>query len=188
MSALDTGTIAFAEPAPHHRLTWVDRAGRPEGHVGVPGNYWGVTISAIGRRAAAWAQDDETGNLDIWDLDITTGIVSRLTSHKDMDTDAAWSPDERRVAFTSNRRGSYGIFIKDIATGEEELLHDSKDGMVVDTWTPDGKAIVARTLGREVFIIPLEGDRRPRMIADTPYSEDERHVSPDGQWVAFNSQ
>ena len=125
--------------------------------------------------------------MDVWDLDIESGILSRLTSDPNTDSSAAWSPDEQQLAFTSNRTGPSSIFIKGLATSDEVLLHEATEGMVVDGWTPDGKAVLARTLGRAVFVIPVEGDRRPRMIADTPYVEDELHVSPDGQWVTFNS-
>ena len=31
------------------------------------------------------------------------------------------------------------------------------------------------------------GERKPRLLADTPYQEDQSHVSPDGKWIAFNS-
>ena len=33
----------------------------------------------------------------------------------------------------------------------------------------------------------VHGDRTPRLLVDTPYTEDELHISPDGRWVAFNS-
>ena len=42
-------------------------------------------------------------------------------------------------------------------------------------------------LGKAVYAMPLSGDRTPRLLADTPYIEDEVHVSPDGRWVAFQA-
>ncbi len=35
--------------------------------------------------------------------------------------------------------------------------------------------------------MPLSGERKPRLLVDTPYIEDEVHVSPDGHWVAFHA-
>ena len=35
--------------------------------------------------------------------------------------------------------------------------------------------------------MPLSGERTPRLLVDTPFIEDEVHVSPDGRWVAFNA-
>ena len=41
--------------------------------------------------------------------------------------------------------------------------------------------------GKAVYAMPLSGDRTPRLLVDTPFVEDEVHVSPDGRWVAFNA-
>jgi Tol biopolymer transport system component len=79
------------------------------------------------------------------------------------------------------------VFIKDLVTGGEALLARMSEPLVVDQWTPDGRSIIVRTQGRAVYAVPLIGDRTPRLLVDTPYLEDEVHVSPDGRWVAFNS-
>jgi len=61
------------------------------------------------------------------------------------------------------------------------------DGIAVDGWTADGQWLVVRTFGRAVYGVPMVGQRVPRMLADTPYVEDQTQVSPDGKWIAFNS-
>ena len=58
---------------------------------------------------------------------------------------------------------------------------------MVDQWTPDGQFIIFRNVGRAVWAVPVSGDPKPRMLIDTPYVEDEVHVSPDGRWVAYNA-
>jgi Tol biopolymer transport system component len=57
----------------------------------------------------------------------------------------------------------------------------------LDQWTPDGRFIIFRTFGKAVYAMPLSGERTPRLLVDTPYTEDEVHVSPDGRWVTFNA-
>jgi hypothetical protein len=42
-------------------------------------------------------------------------------------------------------------------------------------------------MGKAVYAVPAGGDHTPRMLVDTPYTEDEVHVSPDSRWVAFNA-
>jgi len=59
--------------------------------------------------------------------------------------------------------------------------------IVVDEWTPDGQFVLFRNMGRAVWAVPLRGDGKSVIVVDTPYDEDEIHVSPDGHWVAFNA-
>jgi WD40 repeat protein len=185
-SALSDGTVAYVEPQPLRQITWVERAGASARPVGEPSDYMGIALAPRSGRAVVWRPDDD-GNIDLWEVDTSTGVLSRLTSAAGNDADAAWSPDERRLAFTSSRRGSPGVYLRDSETGQESVLYAGTSAMVVDGWTPDGRHIVARTLGREVFVIPVAGEARPRMVADTPFTEDETRVSPDGRWIAFHS-
>jgi eukaryotic-like serine/threonine-protein kinase len=92
----------------------------------------------------------------------------------------------RTIAFTSTRSGQYAVYSKSLVDGNEEPLTGG-DAMVVDTWTPDGQSVVVRTVGRAVYTVSVHGDRMPHLLVDTPYTEDELHLSPDGRWVAFNS-
>ena len=124
---------------------------------------------------------------DLWDWDLTSGIFTRLTTDPTHDSDPSWSPDERALAFTSDRAGRTAMFLKDSVTGKEEPLVAFDEDVAIDQWTPDGRFVIFRTFGKAVYAMPLDGDRTPRMLADTPYVEDEVHVSPDGRWVAFNA-
>jgi Tol biopolymer transport system component len=47
--------------------------------------------------------------------------------------------------------------------------------------------LVVRTFGKAVYAVPLNGDRKPILLADTPFAEDQSQVSPDGRMIAFNS-
>ena len=62
-----------------------------------------------------------------------------------------------------------------------------KEPVFVDEWTPDGQFIIFRNAGGAVWAMPVGGDRKPRMLVNTPYTKDEVHVSPDGRWVAYNA-
>jgi Tol biopolymer transport system component len=44
---------------------------------------------------------EDTGEGDRWDVDLASGIFSRLTTHAGLDSDPSWSPDERSLAFTA---------------------------------------------------------------------------------------
>jgi hypothetical protein len=72
-------------------------------------------------------------------------------------------------------------------SGKEDQLVALEEPTAVDEWTPDGRYVIFRTRGQAVYSVSMQGDRTPRFLVDTPYTEDEVHVSPDGQWVAFNA-
>lgn len=187
LSASDTGTVLYrAERLAPSRLSWFDRRGRQTATVGEAGEYTQVVLAASGNRAGV-VQLDTRGAGDLWDVDLTTGIFSKLTRNPAFDTDPSWSPDERRVAFTSNRTGVAAVYVKDVITEAEAPLVVMKESVMVDQWTPDGKFVIFRNTGRAVWSVAVSGDRTPKMLVDTPYLEDEVHVSPDGRWVAYNA-
>jgi eukaryotic-like serine/threonine-protein kinase len=186
-SVSDHGTIAYRhEIISPSRLTWFDRSGRRTGTLGESGPYLQMVLSPSGRRAAVVRLDQLQG--DLWDVDLKSGMFSRLTSDPADDSDPSWSPDERALAFTSTRTGVKTIFKKDLVTDKEERLVPFDQPAVLDQWTPDGRFVIFRTHGKAVYAMPLGGDGTVRTLTDTPYSgEDEVHVSPDGRWVAFES-
>jgi Tol biopolymer transport system component len=187
VSVSDDGTIVYRPAAsPLSRLTWFDRSGRRTGTVGEPGPYEQLVLSPRGRRAVV-VQLDTQGNGDLWTVDLASGIFSRLTSDPAQDTDPSWSPDERSLAFGTRRTGRDAVFVKDLVSGKEDPLVAFPERVALDQWTPDGRFIIFRTFGKAVYAMALTGDRTPRMLVDTPFTEDEVHVSPDGRWVAFDT-
>ena len=101
-SVSDDGTIVY-RPAgvPLSSLTWFDRNGRRTGTLGAPGPYGQLVLSPRGRRAVVVRADAHGNSWDLWDVDLTSGIFSRLTTDPAEDSDPSWSPDERALAFTS---------------------------------------------------------------------------------------
>jgi len=186
-SVSEGGVIAYRpENVPRSRLTWFDRSGRRTATLGDAGPYEQVVLSPHARHATVVRLDAHRRG-DLWDWDLRSGIFTRLTTDPEHDTDPSWSPDERTLAFTSERGGSDAMFLKDSVSGKEEPLVLFGEPVTVDQWTPDGRYVIFRTFGKAVYSVPLGRDRTPRMLVDTPYVEDEVHVSPDGRWVAFNA-
>jgi len=189
-SAALNGNIAFRSGGDAIQLAWYGRDGRRAGVVGAPGPYRQIALAPSGRRLAI--QEGMPGfavesDGDLWLMDLTTGVHSRLTSDPAFDGDPSWSPDERSLAFTSARIGRETVFRKDLVSGVEEPITDIADPVAVDEWTPDGRFILFRTFGKAIYAMPTAGDRKPRMISDTPGSKDQSHLSPDGRWIAFNA-
>lgn len=184
------GTIVFQaqSSSPFTQPTWFDRKGVREGTLADPDAYGGLSLSPDGRRASVW-MGSRAGNQDVWEVDLSTGVLSRMTSDPAIDSDATWAPDGTRVAFTSARSGTLAVYVKDVASGREELLAPMAGRpLVVDGWTPDGRALVVRQPGgRNTYIVTLDADRTLRPLVANAFTMDETQVSPDGRWAAYNS-
>jgi Tol biopolymer transport system component len=173
------------------QLAWFARDGRRLAEVGPPGPYRQIALSPSGRRVAIQRGESVARGFeaDLWVMDLATEVLSRLTTDPALETDPSWSPDERSLAFATDRTGRGSIFVKDLATGQERMLFEFPSAVVLDEWTADGKFVVFRSEGFKIHALPMSGDPTPRVLIDTPAAtvRDQSHVSADGRFIAFNS-
>jgi hypothetical protein len=191
LSASLNGTLVF-RPAglTITQLQRFTRDGRRLGTLGSSGAYQQLALSPSGRRVALQRGEFTTtgiGTSNIWILDLITGVDSKLAAVPRYEADPSWSPDERSLAFTTApSQGRPNLVKRDLVTGREESLADIVGNL--DEWTLDGRFAIFRREGQAIIAVPLAGDRTPRTIADRPLVvQDQSHVSPDGHWIAFNS-
>jgi len=86
----------------------------------------------------------------LWLVDVATGAASRLTDGPVADGEPAWSPDGRRIAFSSNRRrdpdlfGRQDIHVVDVETrAVTAVTRGPRSVFGWPAWLPDGTTIVA---------------------------------------------
>lgn len=174
------------------RLTWFDRQGAKVGTVGEPGIYRTLTISPDGKRVAAERTDRETQNKDIWIFDVSTNAATRFTSDPAWEAFPTWSPDGRRIVFTSNRSGVYDLYEKaSTGAGEEQLVYKSGEGKAVNSWSPDGRFLIYYSIGQPTHLRLLSAtgpaDRQPVPLVDPKFGSVTGRFSPDGRWIAYTS-
>lgn len=176
-------------------LTWFNRNGKTVGTVGAPGQYTNVTFSPDGTRLAVSLTHGQPANRDIWIIDTSTGTSSRFTMDSAVDATPIWSPDSTQIAFSSQRAGPYQIYVKPstfAATAPDGALLPKPDVASIATdWSADGRFVAytrnASTTGLDIWLVPLSGARVPFPVLDTRAAEDNAAFSPDGRWIAYQS-
>ena len=147
-----------------------------------------IAIALDGRRLAI-----SRGGLDadIWRLDLRDEAASGRIAHSTLYEDgAAYSPDNRHIAFSSNRSGASEIWVAD-STGENALALTQFGGPVPGTarWSPDGSRIVfdGRPAGNaDIFDVPSAGGAVRQLTTD-PVRTRRPAWSHDGRWIYFSS-
>jgi Tol biopolymer transport system component/aminoglycoside phosphotransferase (APT) family kinase protein len=192
VSASSMGPIIYrtASAAGRRQLLWFDRSGKEIGKAGDATNASSVSISRDSRRVALAQLINN--NYDIWLLDLGRSVLSRFTSDAAVDAGPTWSPDDRRIAFRSNRNGAYDLYAKPtIGAGSEELLLASGQDKQALDWSPDGRFLLYQNLdpktGLDVWALPMEGDRKPFPVVRTNFDEDLAQFSPDGKWITYQA-
>jgi eukaryotic-like serine/threonine-protein kinase len=174
-------------------LLWFDRSGKRLGVVGEAADYSNPALSPDDSKLAIGIRDPQTKTRDIWIFDLLRGTRTRLTFDPADDLDSIWSPDGRRIAFTSDRTGQRNIYWKAAdGSGSEELLLGGKEGREnVEDWSRDGKYLMYTyqpPSGARLYVLPLDGDRKPVRFVTTEFWTQHGQFSPNGRWVAYRSQ
>ena len=82
---------------------------------------------------------------DLWSVSREGGVATRLTSGPGFETDAAFSPDGKTLAFTGEYDGNVDVFTVPAAGGVPKRLTFHPDADRVVGWTPDGTRILFRS-------------------------------------------
>ncbi len=177
-SISSNGTLFYGKGtvSAKRRFEWWDRTGKRIESVGqaVEGPFTDYSLSPDGSRVAFTAGRSP---FDIWVMSFASGIATRLTFTGG--TFPQWSPDGRHVYYANA-----GSIYKRAAdgSGAEELL---AKGDVVTSVSPDEKHLLN---GRsDIFMLPLEGEKKPVPYLQTKFNEGWAVFSPDGRWVAYDS-
>jgi dipeptidyl aminopeptidase/acylaminoacyl peptidase len=171
------------------QLSWMTRTGQILDSVGPPGVYRGVDVSPDAKRVAVHRHDANGGDIVVFE---PRGSETRLTfTAAQHNSSPIWSPPPGDfIVFASLRNGKWGLY-KTLSTrsGSEELLYESELPIAPTSWSPDGKRIVfwrqdAKTAG-DLWVLPLDGDKKPTPFLATPFNEVHGQISPDGKWIAY---
>lgn len=192
------GVLAYRRGAAITGLqaTWFDRQGKSADTFGQPGPDQGLVLSpdathAAGRDAAQQA----TG--DIWLLDFTRGVRTRLTFRQSLGSYPVWSPDGSRIFFAAGN--ALDTIYEKAASGageEKELWKKPGEIKRPTSVSRDGRFLLYFTAnvpktGSDVWVLPLDGREgaagKSALLLGTDFNEAYASFSPDGRWMAYVS-
>ena len=173
-------------------LVWVDREGREEPLATPPLPYRVPRISPDGTRVAVDVLEPGAG--DIWIHDLSRGTETRLTTDPAADHSPLWTPDGQRVVFASMREGSVELFQKlaDAPEDAERLMSGGEGAAMLQptSWSTEGQRLLFWEAGSrppDIGLLSMEGDRARELLLDTEFGEAAPDISPDGDWIAYES-
>ena len=197
VSAFDlsaTGSLAYATAGADgyadRLLFWVNREGLEEPVDLDPGPYWFPRVSPDGGRIGFHIM---AANMDIRVHDLRSGATSPLTFDQAPDGYPVWTPDGERVVFWSSREtGVMNLFWRPAdGTGRAERLTQSPNRQAPYSWADDGQLLLFEEQSPEtdtdIWKVSIDGDRPPESVLQESYAERRPAVSPDGRWLAYQS-
>jgi Tol biopolymer transport system component/predicted Ser/Thr protein kinase len=187
-----TGLVAYRSgTAAPRRGIWFDRAGK------VLSIGDDVNAPALSRDSRFLAYDRTVAsNRDVWIRDFERGGEMPLTRHPAIDGHPVWSHDGSHIAFESNRDGTFDIWRKPSTGGagaaEEPVVTTPANEWPLD-WSRDGRFLLYQRsdehyVSADLLAVPMTGsDRTPIVIAASEFEERTGSFSPDGQWIAYET-
>jgi hypothetical protein len=177
-----------------YQLRWLDHQGKVLGTVAEPGRYNSLALSPDGKRlAVSRTNPDNTPNWDVWLLDLERNTSTRLTYDQVRATFPVWSADGSSVIFDAVRQGESNLYLKSAnGAGDERLLLKSTAGYQYATsWSRDGRFLLYTEENpqtkSDLWVLPLQDDRKPIPFLRTKFNESSGRLSPDGRWIAYTS-
>jgi eukaryotic-like serine/threonine-protein kinase len=191
----DTGSLVYLPENAYTRdgqIVWVDRKKQVK-ELAAPARHYGSPhISPDEERIAVAIPSGSSGS-DVWVYEIPHGTLTRLTFDEHSSA-PIWSPDGKRIAFATTRPTGPAILVKPAdGSGAEETLVAGESLILVPTsWSSDGKFLaywaVGSATGRDIWIAPLTGERKPQPFLQTKFNEMQARFSPDSRWIAYQSE
>jgi hypothetical protein len=153
---------------------------------------WGQKVTAqVMVTADLLIASNRSGAFGIYQLRTGAGdTLAPIMVDGSANVQPALSPDRTRIAFSSNRNGSFDLFVMDADGSSPRRITTDAGTEGEPVWTPDGSRIVYTTTqaggGSQLRSIMPDG-RDSRPLTNSPGGNQSPDVSPDGRTVAFIS-
>jgi serine/threonine-protein kinase len=187
MSVSDRGILVYTEERRDNRLVWVGRNGEERLASAERGSFETPRVSPDGTRFVVAVREGMKRNLRLFD--VSRGLATRLT-FGDNDSYPAWSADGDWIYFSTVPKGALDIYrVPSDGSKEPQLVVEGPTDKHVSSLSVDGRWLAfvdVTTQSLDVGLLSLQsGEGRP--FVGSQFMEAAPAISPDGQWVAYES-
>jgi len=170
-------------------LVWVTREGREEAVDAPPRAYGTLRLSPDETQIAADIREQPP---NIWIWNVRRKTLTPLTFDRTASIGPVWTPDGRRIVFSSGRDGQPNLYWQaSDGTGAAERLATSPHSQAPTSLSPDAKSLVVQDIdprnGPDLMLLHLDGTRQVDRLINTEFAELGGEISPDGRWITYHS-
>ncbi|HYL37608.1 MAG TPA: protein kinase [Bryobacteraceae bacterium] len=175
-------------------ISSLDSAGKTQPLQAQPAQYFTPRFSPDGKRLAYAISNGSSD--DIWVKDLERDTASRLSFFPGENRRPVWTPDGKHIVFSSGNPAAPGLYwIRSDGSGEAQRLTEQPNAAPY-SFSPDGGRLALYPGGNaspDIFTARVEGDpeharlEKPELFVGTPAIEIFAAFSPDGRWLAYQS-
>ena len=122
---------------------------------------------------------------EIFSIATDKGDVQRVTQSFSRETNPAWSPDGKWIAFVSDKSGRDEVWIAHEDGNGLKQISDSDSEKHEIHWAPDSKALVYTASDHKLYRFDLDSGKTTSIASGAAGNVVEPTFSPDGKWIAF---
>lgn len=140
-------------------------------------------------------ESNRDGNSEIYVMDASNQVVTRITNNPAIDSQPALSPDKRGIVYTSNQDGNNEIYLTSVDLAVPINLTNNPADDQLPTWSSDGKWIAFtsnRDGNQEIYIMRSDGTELRNLTNDSANDSAPAWFAPGGflsskEWILFTS-
>ncbi|HUS18089.1 MAG TPA: protein kinase [Terriglobales bacterium] len=197
LTVSENGLLMYrsADSSGAFQWTWFDESGSAGEKVGQASTFTFATESHD-RKRLLFVDLDAKGDRSLWMYDVVRGVATRFSfgERSASQWGGNWSPDDRLIAYASNRTNMarWDIYLRDTSGSQpDRLLYQGPTWSIPLEFTPDGKYLSFVTDSKEtkwdIWLLPLQGEAKPKLLKQTKGHDIGANFSPDGRWFSYQS-
>jgi serine/threonine-protein kinase len=189
----NTGIFIYSKDkaaAGDYPLDWMDRSGKLEPILPAKSANADPHLSPDGKLLAFAA--GAGGRVDVSIYDLARQTTAKLTFTGDA-RQPVWAPDGKHIVFDTFGASRVLWWVRADGAGEPVKLLEGQGTLIPYSISPDGRR-VAYTVNGEIWTLPLDTSDpdhphpgKSELFLGPPASESSPAFSPDGRWIAYES-